>query len=282
MLSSDDVREVVGADAYGSDGAKIGKIGQVFLDDQTGEPVFATVNTGLFGRAETFVPLAQASVEAGRVDVGFDRETVKEAPNVSPDSGHLSPEEEQTLYEYYGLTYAPDETYNDTAATPGTTYRDESESDAADYQSAPAAEGAMTRSEEQLNVGKRREITGRVRLRKYVVTENVTMTVPVRREKAVLESVPVGESDADVDIDSESVAGAPVSGEQPEIVLREEVPVVETVVRPVERVRLGTEEYTDEETVTGEVRKERIALEGDVAGADEDAADRNRDGVADS
>jgi stress response protein YsnF/sporulation protein YlmC with PRC-barrel domain len=247
MLSSNDVQQVVGADAYGSDGAKIGTIGEVFLDDETGEPVFATVNTGLFGMSETFVPLAGAAVgEAGRVDVGFDREKVKGAPQISPEGGHLSPEAEQTLYDYYGLTGDGDDavgTSNDSAV------------DTSD---------AMVRSQEKLRVGKRREVAGRARLRKYVVTENVTMTVPVRREKAVLETVPVGE-EVDNDISSaDIVEGAPLSEEQPEIILREEVPVVDTEVRPVERVRLGSEEFTADETVTGEVREERIEVTGDV------------------
>jgi uncharacterized protein (TIGR02271 family) len=262
MIGSADIQQVVGADAYGSDGAKIGRIGQVFLDDQTGEPVFATVNTGLFGMAETFVPLANASLtDAGRVDIGFDRETVRQAPNVSPDGGHLSPEEEQRLYDYYELTYAPM-----AADTGEPTYQQESTEEQTGAATAQTSTGqsdtAMTRSEEQMRVATEREVAGRARLRKYVVTENVTMTVPVRREKAVLERVPVGEEDmAEA---GEIIEGAPASGEQPEVILREEVPVVETVVKPVERVRLGKEQYTEQETVTGEVRKEQIAVEGDV------------------
>lgn len=257
MLSSDDVQQVVGADAHGSDGAKIGRIGQVFLDDHTGEPVFATVNTGLFGMSESFVPLAQASLRENRVDVGFDRDRVKGAPHVSPEGGHLSPEEEQTLYDYYGLSYAPDQSYAESDVVQReTTYQDGGETRGS------GVDEGMVRSEEQLRVGKRREVTGRARLRKYVVTENVTMTVPVRREKAVLETVPVGEDDG---VDSgDIVEGAPVPGDQPAIILREEVPVVDTVVKPVERVRLGSEEYTAEETVTGEVQKERIEVTGDV------------------
>jgi stress response protein YsnF len=269
MLSSDDVQRLVGADAYGSDGEKIGTIGQVFLDDQTGDPVFATVNTGLFGMSESFVPLAEATIgDGGTVDVGFDRERVKGAPHVSPDGGHLSPEEEQTLYDYYGLTYASGSGYDDAGGE--TTYERTVESQ-------PVTEDdAMTRSEERLRVGKRREVSGRARLRKYVVTENVTVTVPVRREKAVLESVPVGE-EADSDILTEGIAeGAPATGEQPEIILHEEVPVVETVVKPVERVRLGAEEFTTEETVTEPVREERIEVTGDVADA-ADVADEGDD-----
>lgn len=262
MLTSDDVQEVVGADAYGSDGSKIGKIGQVFLDDQTGAPVFATVHTGLLGMSENYVPLDQAIFVAGRLELGFDSKQVKGAPHVSPDDGHLSPDEEQALYAYYGLSYGGEEP---------TAYSGQHVLDETTVSSVTEAppDDAMTRSEEQLHVGKRREVSGRVRLRKYVVTENVQITVPVRREKAVLESIPAGEDDGDVDR-GDIIEGAALSGEQPEIILSEEVPVVETVVQPVERVRLGTEEYVEEETVTAEVRKEQIEVTGDVTDANED------------
>ncbi|MBT2598118.1 PRC-barrel domain-containing protein [Arthrobacter sp. ISL-72] len=45
------------------DGDKIGSIGQVYTDDDSGEPTFVTVKTGLFGTSESFVPLQGASVE---------------------------------------------------------------------------------------------------------------------------------------------------------------------------------------------------------------------------
>jgi stress response protein YsnF len=48
------------------------------------------------------------------------------------------------------------------------------------------------------------------------------------------------------------------------VVLTEERPVVSKTAEPVERVKLGTETVTDEETVTEEVRKEHIEAEGDV------------------
>jgi sporulation protein YlmC with PRC-barrel domain len=53
MLNQDQVREVIGSTAYGSDGEKIGKVGNLFLDDQTGAPEFVTVNTGFFGSNES-------------------------------------------------------------------------------------------------------------------------------------------------------------------------------------------------------------------------------------
>ncbi len=272
MLSQDQVQQIVGADAYGSDGERIGSVGQVFLDDVTSEPVFATVNTGLFGRSETFIPLANASMSEGRLDVGFDKSRVTGAPNVSPDDGHLSPEEEQALYDYYGIAYVGDgDTFSDQDTTvTDTTYTTSAISDTG-YDDQPGSreitDDSMTRSEEELRVGKTSEVTGRVRLRKYVVTENVTITVPVRKEKAVVENVPVGEED-DGDY-GEVLEGVAVSEGSPDIVLSEEVPVVETVVRPVERVRLGKEEVTEMETITDEVRKERIEVEGDVVDPDQ-------------
>ena len=83
-------------------GDKIGSIGQVYLDDQTGEPSFVTANTGLFGTSQSFVPLQAASVRDGDIVVDYDKDTVKNAPRID-DDGSLSPEEEDRLYEYYGL-----------------------------------------------------------------------------------------------------------------------------------------------------------------------------------
>jgi uncharacterized protein (TIGR02271 family) len=83
-------------------GDKIGSIGQIYLDDQTGDPSFVTANTGLFGTSQSFVPLQGASVRDGDIVVDYDKDTVKNAPRID-DDGKLSPEEEDSLYEYYGL-----------------------------------------------------------------------------------------------------------------------------------------------------------------------------------
>ena len=117
----------------------------------------------------------------------------------------------------------------------------------------------MTRSEEQVRVGTQSQESGRARLRKYVVTENVTETVPVRKEKAVLETEPVTSENDDA-----ATSGADISEEEHEVTLHEERPVVEKTTEPVERVRLSTEAQTDHETVSEEVRKEQIEAEGDI------------------
>jgi uncharacterized protein (TIGR02271 family) len=111
-------------------------------------------------------------------------------------------------------------------------------------------------SEEQLHVGTERRESGRARLRKYVVTENVTQTVPVQREEVRVEREPITDANADA-----ATSGPSISEEEHEVVLHEERPVVETDTVPVERVRLGTETTTDQETVSDEVRKERVEVD---------------------
>ncbi len=275
MLDQGQIDQVAGSDAYGSDGNKIGSVGQVYLDDQTGQPAWVTVNTGLFGMNESFIPLSDASFSGDRLTVPFDKDLVKGAPNVASD-GHLSPDEERELYSYYGVGYS-DSDYDSTTTTG--TESTSGHGEGADTTTTtgydttgPTTDDAMTVSEERLNVGTERREAGRARLRKYVVTENVTQTVPVSREEVVVEREPI--TDANI---GEATSGTAISEDEHEVVLHEDVPVVDKTVEPVERVRLGTQETTAEQTVTEEVRKERVETEGDVhTASDVDTAGENR------
>src|SRR5919206_636183 len=102
MISRDSVQTLIGGTAYSSDGDKIGSVGQVYLDNDTGEPAWVTVKTGLLGSSESFVPLDQAELTDGGVRVPYDKDRVKGAPNIETDR-ELSEEEEDQLYAYYGL-----------------------------------------------------------------------------------------------------------------------------------------------------------------------------------
>lgn len=268
MLTEDQAREVIGATAYGDDGEKIGKVGQLFLDDQTGRPEFVTVNTGLFGTSESFVPVADATFNGDRLVVPFSKEKVKDAPNVDLDGRHLDESEEQRLYEYYGMgttgfTDTSNTGYTDTGRTDtvDTGYTEGTRTSGTEgYDtSGPTTDDAMTRSEEQVQVGKTSHEAGRARLRKYVTTEHETHTVPVRKERAVVETEPI--TDGNI---GDATAGPDISEEEHEVVLHEERATVDKTVEPVERVRLGTETTTEEQTVTEEVRKEQIEVEGDA------------------
>jgi uncharacterized protein (TIGR02271 family) len=265
MLTEAQAREVIGSTAYGQDGEKIGKVGQLFLDDQTGQPEFVTINTGFFGSSESFVPVADATFDGDRLVVPFDKNKVKDAPNVDLDGRHLDESEEQRLYEYYGMSSTS--SYTDTDRTAGyvdTTRTSDTDRDITSgtegYDtSGPTTDDAMTRSEEQVRVGTTSQEAGRVRLRKYVTTEHETHTVPVRKERAVLETEPITDGNVGA-----ATSGPDISEEEHEVVLREERATVDKTVEPVERVRLGTETTTDEQTVTEEVRKEQVEVEGDA------------------
>ncbi len=246
MISQDQAQEVLGGTVIGSDGQKIGKVAQLYLDNQTGEPEWVTVKTGLFGSAESFAPLAQAETRDGDVHVPFDKDLVKNAPQVEAD-GALSPDEEAELYRYYGYTQ------QDVQPEDGQTGNETVGRDT----SGPTTDDAMTRSEEQLNVGTERRESGRARLRKYVVTENVTQTVPVSHEEVRVEREDITDANRD-----QAMSGGEITDEEHEVTLHEERAVVGKETVPVERVSMGTETVTGEEQVSEEVRKEQIETDG--------------------
>ncbi|MCW2695736.1 MAG: uncharacterized protein JWR62_821 [Modestobacter sp.] len=264
MITTQDVSRIIGTNAVDSDGSKLGKIGQVYLDDETGRPEWATVSTGLFGTSETFVPLAQAEITDDTLRVPYDKARVKDAPRIDAEQGHLSPEEESELYRYYGVTTG-DAGQVPTGRTDTTTagYADATTTGTNRHgtvghdTSGPTTDDAMTRSEEQLRVDTERVQAGKARLRKYVVTENVTTTVPVSREEVRIEREPI--TDANV---GDALDGPAISEEEHEVVLHAERPVVAKEAVPVERVRLDVDTVTDQETVTDTVRKEQIDTDG--------------------
>ncbi|MDQ0770137.1 uncharacterized protein (TIGR02271 family) [Pseudarthrobacter defluvii] len=287
MLNRENLENLLtkGGNVVGSDGSKIGSIGQLYADDDTGEPTWVTVKTGLFGTSESFVPVEGAHDQGGDLVVPFSKEHVKDAPRVDAD-GHLSPEEEDRLYTYYdrgARTYteatsgydtsdiASSGTRNDVdfqgdadlnAGTPTAgiaAERDTHNRGTVGYDtSGPTTDDAMTRSEEQLHVGTEREAAGRARLRKYVTTENVTKTIPVEREEVRIEREPITDANRGAALD-----GPAISEEEHEVILHEERPVVEKEAVPVERVRLDKETIRDDVTVNEEVRKENIETDGD-------------------
>ncbi len=258
MMNENQIGQLTAATVHSTDGDKIGKAGQVYLDDETGRPSWVTVNTGLFGTHESFVPLQDASVEGDTITVPHTKEKVKDAPRVAVD-GHLEPSEEESLYRYYGMDAG-----FDTGTTPVGDVRDrDAESAVGHDTSGPTTDRAMTRSEEQLNVGTQKVETGRARLRKHIVTEQQTITVPVEREEVRLEREPITEDNRGA-----ANAGPDISEEEHEIVLSEERVVVSKETVPVERVRLEKEVITEQQTVTEDVRKEQIELNDDAQRVD--------------
>ena len=233
-----------GRELVDADGDKVGTVEELFRDEDTDRPEWAAVRTGLFGTKLSFVPIQNAEPTGESVRVPFSKSQIKDAPKIDDTDGQLSQQEEAELYSHYGMEYG--ERRSDSGLPEG------------GDTSGPTTDDAMTRSEEELRVGKAEQERGRARLRKYVVTEEVQQTVPVRREEVRVEREPI--TDANVD---DALDGPAISEEEHEVVLHEEQPVVEKKAVPKERVRMEKESVADEAQVSEEVRKERIETEGD-------------------
>jgi uncharacterized protein (TIGR02271 family) len=268
MPTTEEVLTWRGQELRGSDDEKLGKIEQIYLDAETGEPEWALITTGLFGTKQSFVPLRDASRSGDGVTVPFDKATLKDAPRVDPD-GQLSQREEAELYRHYGLQYSENQsgsglpegeaTADATGDVTDRLHNDRAEETVGRDVSGPTTDDAMTRSEEELRVGTRERESGRVRLRKYVVEDEVSQTVPVRREQVRVEREPI--TDANV---GDPHSGPEISSEEHEVVLHEEEPVAEKRVVPKERVRLDKDVQTDERQVAETVRKEQLDVDEDA------------------
>ncbi len=235
------------ATVFDVDGDKVGGVGQVYLDDDTNEPTFITVKTGLFGMKETFVPLSDAAETSDGVTVPFKKDFIKDAPNVDAD-GHISPEDERRVYDYYGMNYGRGGDSVDAGRdAPASKDRGDAGTD----------EASVVVRNEELNVGTERRATGQVRLRKHTYTDTETVEVPVTREEVVVDREPI-------DPDS---AEARAGGGDEEIVVEthEEVPVVDKKVT-AEKVSADKQTVTDTEKVSDSVQHEEVDVDRDAEG----------------
>jgi uncharacterized protein (TIGR02271 family) len=231
MLNQEDYRTLSGRLLVGSDDEKLGKIDQLYTDREDGHPTFLTVSTGLFGSRTSFVPVNEASLAGDEVRVPYTKDRVKDGTMKTADRD-------------------VDTNATTTTAAAGRGQLGE------DVRSRETDE-AMTRSEERLSVGKEPGETARARLRKYIVTENVTQTVPVSREEVRIEREPITAANRD-----QAMSGANLSEEEHEVTLHGERAIVEKETVPVERVRLDKETITDEQQVSETLGKEQIEVDG--------------------
>jgi len=212
MASLENVLDWRGREMVDSDGAKIGKIEEIYVDQQTDEPEWALVNTGLFAGKSTFVPLGEATEGRDDVRVPFPKDHIKDAPRMDP-SGELTRDEEAELYRHYEMDYGRSESDSGlpegrpspeaTERTRDPDLRDRAEArgtdpslreqaggerrddrdvddrevdarDADERESRTRAAGGGHESGERLRVADERGAPTRPRLRRYVVTEVVT------------------------------------------------------------------------------------------------------------
>ncbi len=261
MISNSELASLAGTTMVGQDGGKIGKIVDVYESTEGADGTFVTVSTGMFGGGASFVPLAQASLQGNDLVVPYDKELVHDAPRVEADQELTGPEEDR-LYQHYGLSSGP--AVGQTTGQPGTDGVDMDANDTAVGRdtSGPTTDDAMTRSEERLQVGTQEVEAGRAKLRKRIVTEQVSTTVPVTHQTATVSREPITEANM-----PEAMDGPALSEEEHEVTLMAETPVVAKNTVPVERVRLGVDTHTEEHTVNEQVRKEQIDVDGDTTAA---------------
>ena len=313
MANNISIEDLQRSTVIDQDGDKVGKVGQVYLDDATGQPNWVTVNTGLFGGNETFIPLDEATQDGDDLRVPYTKAFIKDAPNLDADS-HVDESQEDELYRYYGLqaggtervrdgrdsrdgavdgrdaaaagtagtaagaagaAHTGDRRDNDLrdgdarhrdAATDGPRAGDRRDNDLRDGDArhrddsavgrAADADGAnsVVRHEEEVNVGTERVQTGRARLRKHIVHDTETVTVPVEREEVEIVREPIADGEH----------GGRLSDEDVEVALSEERPVVEKDVVAKERVGLDKNVVRDQEQVQTDVAREEVDIERDA------------------
>ena len=283
MLTTEQIDRLLsqGANVLSGDGEKIGSIGQVFVDNEAGQPSWVTVRTGLFGMSESFVPLEGARLEGNDIVVPYNKNQVKDAPRIDADRP-LEPAEEDRLYQHYRMDSGRTYTDADTADAASATRQDASGTERAETRDAtgtagygtatPTTDAATPPTTRQDTTGidraENRDATGRGRLRKYVTTETVTRTVPVQREEVRIEREPIAEEDRD------EVSNRPASDD--EVILHEERVIVTKETVPVERVRIVTETVADEVTIREKVHKEHFDGESSEGSEGSEGTDASR------
>ena len=277
MITTNDIQAILDGktNVVTTDGDKIGSVGQVYLDDVTGEPTWVTVKTGLFGSSESFVPVDDATFAGEELRVPYSKDQVKDAPRVDADQ-NISPAEEDELYRYYGTQQGSDSYRTvreregvDTTATAGVAGAAGTQRDVAHDRTADRATTdtqGTTLHAEDVHIGTQQVGGGKARLRKYTVTENVTKTVPVTHEEVRLERVPAGADDTVRDGDRAFAdEGGEIVGE---VDLKNEEVVVDRDVRATERVNLTKDTETEQREVTEQVRHEEVDVERDATRRD--------------
>ncbi|MFI0406160.1 PRC and DUF2382 domain-containing protein [Actinomadura sp. 3N508] len=322
MQTQTQVRELMGMSVTDTHGTKVGTIKQVYLNDDSGAPEWVTVHTGWFGMRESFVPLSGARKAEGMLQVPYDKETIKGAPNVDADE-HLSHAQIVDLYRHYGVrppagrrTGGEADTSSEDRRMAGAEGKGEGKAGAESTSSGTGSEsmagaagtagmagaagmavrpekgkrgregdpdrekgmpqrsprGAeaplteITRSEERMRVDTERHESGRVHVHKWIETEMVERTIPVGHDELKIDREPIADGRPGPEVT--------ISEDDLELILYEERPIVAKEAVPVERVRVRTERVQDEQTVRGELRKERVEVTRDEGHGGERSSER--------
>ena len=253
-----------GYEVYDTSGEKIGKVDDLFVDEQD-NPEYVGVKMGFLGMSSTLIPFQILTVDesAGRLVSSAEKQTVKDAPTFDDDR-EITPDFEREVYSYYGLGSTHSSTEESGTVGAGMTMGDTEsgqfrehglEEEGVSEQSGSDLDDEdelrVQRSEEELRAGTREREAGEVGVRKSVRTERESVEVPTRHEEVSVERVPV-EGEA---------TGAEIGDEEISVPVTEEEVVVEK--RPVvkEEISIRKDVVEDTEVVEEDVRKEEIEID---------------------
>jgi uncharacterized protein (TIGR02271 family) len=263
-----------GYEAYDQSGSKIGKVDDLFVNESD-QPEYIGVKMGFLGMSSTLIPweLVTPDESLGTLTVATDKETAKNGPAFDDDR-EITPEFEQQVYSYYGLSRSSG------SETSGSYYSDDTDAGTVgpgmsmgDTESGEFREHALTdegvnqsrgddlededelrvqRTEEELAAGTREREAGALNVRKRVRTDRERIEVPTRHEEVTVERVPVSEG---------TTTEAQIGDEEVTIPVTEEEVVVEK--RPVakEEVRIRKDVVEDTEVIEEDVRREEIDID---------------------
>ena len=275
-----------GYTVYDRDGEKIGKVDDLFVDEND-QPEYIGVKMGFLGTRSTLIPMEVATTDEtnSAINVSADKETVKDGPSFDDDRD-ITPEYEREVLGYYGVDsastgesgaygdYYGEETGEHSGA--GTTdstsagtvgsgmsmgdtetgeFREHDRNQEGVSQHGSDLEDEdelrVQRSEEELVAGTREREAGAMKVRKRVRTDRERIEVPTKHEEVSVERVPVSGEATEAQIGEDEVS-VPVT---------EEEVVVDKRAVAKEEVRVRKDVVEDTEVVEEDVRREEIDVE---------------------
>jgi uncharacterized protein (TIGR02271 family) len=273
-----------GYEVYDSNGEKIGKVDDLFVDEND-QPEYLGVKMGFLGTKSTLIPweIASADEEGHRIEVSVEKGKAKDGPAFDDDR-EITPEYENEVRSYYGLEgmqgseqqgaygeYYGEETDEASGERhPGVAMGDTQSGEFREHDA--GAEGVsepeddlededelrVQRTEEELRAGTREREAGGLNVRKRVRTDREQLRVPKRREEVHVDRVPVeeGREVSEVEIGEDEVR-MPVTEEE---VVTEKRPVAK------EEIRVRKDAVEDEEVVEEDVRREEVDVDDQTTG----------------
>lgn len=246
QIRLEELQSARGADVIDAQGEKVGELEDIYYDDDSGQPEWIGVKSGMINKTKHLVPLEGARQADGSVRIAYPKDRVEDTPEI--DEEHISPATEAELYRIYGLQ-AP--VGYEAQGQPGRA--GEARNEPMAERSADTDEAGVTLHEEQARIGKQRRPAGTARLRKWVETDTVTEDVALQQDRAEVRREPV----------NEAAPGAELREESVEMELGREEPIVEKETRATERVALDRETDTEHEEVSTRIGREHAEVEQD-------------------